>query len=139
MNAVDTNVFVYSLDDTDSQKQAKAKTLLARLVGTANGTVIPWQVAGELLNWLRKWERAGRASAADVEAHFRDLSALFPLVVPSASAFASYFDFYSRFSLSHWDSMLLAACKEAGVTTLYSEDMDGGTDYDGLKIVNPFV
>lgn len=35
--------------------------------------------------------------------------------------------------------MLLAACKEAGVTTLYSEDMDSGTDYDGLTILNPFV
>ena len=49
------------------------------------------------------------------------------------------FDLRSRFSLSHWDSMLLAACKEAGVTTLFSEDMDSGTDYDGLTIVNPFV
>ena len=44
----------------------------------------------------------------------------------------------SRFSLSHWDSMLLAACKEAGVTTLYSEDLDTGTDYNGLRVVNPF-
>jgi len=35
--------------------------------------------------------------------------------------------------------MLLAACKEAGVTTLYSEDMHSGTNYDGLSIVNPFA
>ena len=35
--------------------------------------------------------------------------------------------------------MLLAACKGAGVTALYSEDMDAGTDYDGLSIVNPFA
>ena len=35
--------------------------------------------------------------------------------------------------------MLLAACKEAGVTTLYSEDMAAGTKYDGLTIVNPFA
>ena len=35
--------------------------------------------------------------------------------------------------------MLLAACKEAGVDTLYSEDMAAGTNYDGLTIVNPFV
>ena len=35
--------------------------------------------------------------------------------------------------------MLLAACKEAGVTTLYSEDMDAATDYDGLSVVNPFA
>jgi predicted nucleic acid-binding protein len=71
--------------------------------------------------------------------HFRDLLALFPLVIPSVHAFAKYFDFYTRFRLSHWDSMLLAACKEAGVTRLYSEDMAAGTDYDGLQIVNPFV
>ena len=49
------------------------------------------------------------------------------------------FDLHSRFSLSHWDSMLLAACKDAGIDTLYSEDMDPGTDYDGLTIINPFV
>ncbi len=30
----------------------------------------------------------------------------------------------SRFSLSFWDSMLLAARKDAGVDTLYSEKMD---------------
>jgi predicted nucleic acid-binding protein len=35
--------------------------------------------------------------------------------------------------------MILAACKEAGVTTVYSEDLAGGADYDGLLIVNPFV
>jgi predicted nucleic acid-binding protein len=35
--------------------------------------------------------------------------------------------------------MWLAACKEVGVTTLYSEDMATGTDYDGLTIMNPFV
>lgn len=49
------------------------------------------------------------------------------------------FHLHVRFSLSHWDSLLLAACKEAGVTTLFSEDMDSGTDYDGLTVVNPFA
>ena len=54
MNAVDTNVFVYSLDANEPDKQAKAKLLLAGLVGVRPSTVLPWQVAGELLNWLRK-------------------------------------------------------------------------------------
>jgi predicted nucleic acid-binding protein len=74
-----------------------------------------------------------------VEAHFRDALALFPLKIPTAKVFEIGFAWHARFSLSHWDSMLLAACKEAGVTTLFSEDMDSGTDYDGLTIVNPFV
>jgi predicted nucleic acid-binding protein len=39
-------------------------------------------------------------------------------------------------SLFHWDSMVIAACLEANVETLYTEDF-GYSDIDGLKIVNP--
>lgn len=130
---------VYSLDVNDPDKQAKARELLARLVGAQPATILPWQVAGELLAWLRKCEAAGHVSSVDVEAHFRDMLAMFPLSLPTPQVFARYFDMHQQFRLSHWDAMLIAACKEAGVTTLYSEDMDAGTDYDGLTIVNPFV
>jgi len=34
--------------------------------------------------------------------------------------------------------MLIAACIEAGVDTLYTEDLTAGTSYDGLAVVNPF-
>jgi predicted nucleic acid-binding protein len=139
MNAVDTNVFVYALDDTETAKQAKAQELIGGLVQPPVQTVMLWQVAGELSSCLRKWESAGRITPADVERHFRDTLALFPLKVPSVRMFEIAFGLQARFSLSHWDSMLLAACKEAGVTMLYSEDMATGTDYDGLTIVNPFV
>ena len=139
MNGVDTNVFVYSLDVHEPAKQAKAKALLAGLTGAPPGTLLLGQVAGELLSVLRKWETQGRVSATNVEANFRDVLAMFPLSLTGPQVFARYFSLHSRFSLSHWDAMLLAACKEAGVTTLFSEDMDPGTDYDGLKIVNPFA
>jgi predicted nucleic acid-binding protein len=139
MNAVDTNVFIYALDADDPIKQAKARDLLQRLTQAADTTVLPWQVASELLGNLRRRESAGRISSTAVEFHFRSFFAMFPLVLPSAPVLDRYFDLFSRFSLSHWDAMLLAACKEAGVTTLYSEDMDPGTDYDGLTIINPFV
>jgi len=43
----------------------------------------------------------------------------------------------SRFSLSHWDSIVVAACLEANVETLYTEDF-GYSDIDRLKIVNTF-
>jgi predicted nucleic acid-binding protein len=101
--------------------------------------VLPWQVAAEILNNLRRSEQAGQIPAAQVETQLRSFLAMFPLVIPGASLFATYFSLYSRFSLSHWDAMLLAACREAGVTTLYSEDLDAGTTYDGLSIVNPFI
>ncbi len=139
MNAVDTNVFVYALDDDEPVKQAKAQQLFHRLAAAGSSAVLPWQVAGELLSNLRKRESAGQITAGDVESHFRNFVAMFPLVVPTLHALETYFELHARFSLSHWDAMLLAACKEAGVTTLYSEDLDAGTDYDGVKVVNPFA
>lgn len=139
MNAVDTNVLVYCVDATEPIKQSQAHELLGRLAQAPLETVLPWQVAGEFLNCLRKWESSGRIASADVESYFDDFLNMFPLAVPIASLFSISFDLRSRFSLSHWDAMLLAACKAASVTTIYSEDMDSGTDYDGLKIVNPFI
>src|SRR5438128_241720 len=139
MNAVDTNVYVYALDADEAAKQAKAIELFDRLTLQRADTVLVWQVAGEFLNQLRKWESQGRLTPAEVEAAFQRARAMFELRIPSEAVFQISFDLRARFSLSHWDSMLLSACKEAGVKTLYSEDMDAGTDYDGLVIVNPFV
>jgi predicted nucleic acid-binding protein len=139
MNAVDSNVFVYALDVDEPIKQAKAQNLFQQLALAGGSTVLPWQVAGELLSNLRKRELAGRITAAEVESHFRNFLALFPLAIPNVKVFSTYFDLQARFTLSHWDTMLLAACKESGVTILYSEDLDPGTDYDGMKVVNPFA
>jgi predicted nucleic acid-binding protein len=101
--------------------------------------VLVWQVAGEFLAQLRKWQSQDRLTPAEVEAAFQRARSMFAIRTPTEAIFQISFDLHLRFSLSHWDSMLLGACKEAGVTTLYSEDMDAGTDYDGLTIVNPFA
>lgn len=35
--------------------------------------------------------------------------------------------------------MLLAACIDAGVDTLYTEDLSHGVVYDGVSVNNPFA
>lgn len=42
------------------------------------------------------------------------------------------------YSLSHWDSMIVAACAEAGVTTLFTEDMGAPRVIDVAPLINPF-
>lgn len=44
-----------------------------------------------------------------------------------------------RYSLSHWDSTIVAAASESGVTYLYSEDLHNKFIYESLKIINPFA
>lgn len=138
MNAVDANVFVYAIDDDEPIKQAKANELLDRLLRDSSDTITPWQVAAEFLAVLRKWQDAGRLTPQDAEDDFRDMLKMFPVRLPRVRVFKISLDLRSRFSLSHWDSMLIAACKQAGVDVLYSEDMDNGAVYDGVRIENPF-
>jgi predicted nucleic acid-binding protein len=42
-------------------------------------------------------------------------------------------------NLSFWDAMIVAACVEGGVRTLYSEDFDASTSaLTGVTVINPF-
>jgi predicted nucleic acid-binding protein len=59
MNAVDTNVYVYVLDADEPEKQVKALELFDRLSAKERETVLLWQVVGEFLNQLRRWQAKG--------------------------------------------------------------------------------
>jgi len=138
MNAIDTNVFVYFFDDDEPAKQAKATELLGRLVTPPSQTLLMWQVAGELLSCLRRWQSLGKVSDDDVRAHVADVLNMFPMAMPTRNVIPRSLDLTSRHSLSHWDSMLVAACIESHVDILYTEDMDNGATYDSVTIVDPF-
>ena len=137
MNAIDTNVLVYAIDHSDPLKQTKAVSLLKGLGPT--GTVLLWQVVGEYLCCLRRFAAAGTFPAADVEAEILDLLRAFPLALPTREVVPQSLCLSSRYSLSHWDSMLIAACVEADVDTLYSENLDDGMTYQSVTVMNPFV
>jgi predicted nucleic acid-binding protein len=139
MNAVDTNILVYSLDDRDAVKRNKARTLLRQLrVGSVQAIML-WQVAGEFLRQLRAWRDQGTMSQARVLRYFALYRRFYALVTPGPQVLDRALDLAERFSLSHWDSMLLAACLEASVDTLYTEDMGAPTRFDTVQLVNPFI
>jgi predicted nucleic acid-binding protein len=43
-----------------------------------------------------------------------------------------------RYQISYWDAAIIAAAKEMGCATVYSEDLNDGQTYDGVTIINPF-
>ena len=137
MNAIDTNVLVYSIDSTEPEKQARAREIL-RGLHESSETVLLWQVAGEYLNCLRRFAGSGRFPAEDIDDEILDWLKVFPLFLPTRGLIKHSLALTSRYSLSHWDSMLLAACIEAGVETLYSEDLDARMKYDSVTVISPF-
>jgi len=139
MNAVDTNILVYFVDRDEPVKRAKAIELLDNLVQEDVETVLLWQVAAEFLSCLRRWEREERIGRQETLGNLERLDSMFRCVLPTQAVLGKSLDLSSRYSLSHWDSMLVAACIEAGVRKLYSEDLASGTQYDSMTVVNPFT
>jgi predicted nucleic acid-binding protein len=139
MIAIDTNVLIYSLDRNDIEKRAKARSLLRKLRRQPEDVVIPWQVVGELLRFLRSLQDQKRIGREDLERVFSAYRRLFPLALPTPTILDQAISLTNRYSLSHWDSMLLGACAEAKVDTLYTEDMGAPAVIDRIALINPFV
>ena len=139
MNAIDTNILLYSVDRNDPAKQRKAQELLMQLHLAGDQTVLLWQVLGETAQQLRRWRDQGRLTTAEYAQHINAFKNIFPLVMPTPDAFDCALSLSERFSLSHWDSMILGACQAAGATRLYTEDIGAPRVIDGIELVNPFA
>jgi predicted nucleic acid-binding protein len=137
MNAIDTNVLIYRLDRAEPIKQATARGLI-RSLAVQGDTVLHWQVAGEFLRQLSAWRDQGRLSHDQVVRFSSAVRRLFPLVLPTELSIDRALHYAHTYTLSHWDSMLVAACAEAHVTTLYTEDMGAPRKIDTVELVNPF-
>jgi len=137
MNAIDTNILVYRVDRNEPSKQPLASELLHQLSGNRN-TVLLWQVLAEFARWLKASEHAQRIEPTAVIEYINAVRRELPLRMPTPDCLDRALDLASRYSLSHWDSMLLAACLEAGVTTLYTEDMGAPRTIDSIELINPF-
>jgi predicted nucleic acid-binding protein len=132
MIAVDTNILIYVNDPRDPVKQGIASSLVLSLIDG----VLLWQVACEHLAASRKLEPLGY-DRAQAWQYLRDLRQVWYTVLPTWSVLDRAEQLINRFSLSYWDAMIVAACLEANVQTLYTEDF-GYPNMDGLMIVNPF-
>jgi predicted nucleic acid-binding protein len=133
MNAVDTNVLLYVHDPRDAAKQATASNLLQ----SVSDGVLLWQVACAYLAASRKLVPFGY-NLAQAYQDVRDLQRIWFTLLPSWSTLDRAERLVNNYSLSFWDAMIIAACLEAGVTRLYSEDFDAYAHVDGLQLVNPF-
>jgi predicted nucleic acid-binding protein len=137
MNAIDTNVLIYRLNRSDSRKQAIARRLI-RDLAIQGDTILPWQVAGEFLRQLSTWRDQGRLTHEQVVRFDLALHSMFPLVLPVEAMLDRAPNYARLYTLSHWDSMLIAACADAGVEVLYTEDMGAPRTIDIVELVNPF-
>lgn len=64
---------------------------------------------------------------------------VFRLIPPSQDILRAAQQLHLQKHVSFWDSLILAACVEAGVDTLYTEDIPGHASPAGLHVIDPFA
>lgn len=133
MTAVDTNVLIYSHDPRDTRKQTIALSILNSL----KDGVLLWQVACEFVAASRKLEPFG-LTQAQARHEIEALRCVWASLLPSWDLLDQSKQMTRQYNLSFWDSMIIAACLEASVDQLYSEDFDSYPTIGTLQIVNPF-
>ena len=131
---LDSNVLVYALSDAppERKKRNTAATLLAEQdFGTS------YQVLME--TWVVATRRMAKPVPEEKVAVFLDRVLAFPCVPGAADLYRQAFRLSRRYEIHPYDAAIVAAAQELGAHTLYSEDLSDGQEYDGVKVVNPFV
>ena len=134
---LDSNVFVYAVDNASPAKQAVALRLLKQ-AHTHQSAVISFQVVQETLHVLRRKFRVV-ANPPDTHDFLRNVLAPLWRVQPSAALYARALDVQERHQFSFYDALIVAAALEAGCPRLLSEDLQHGQRIEGLTIKNPFL
>jgi predicted nucleic acid-binding protein len=63
----------------------------------------------------------------------------YPVIEPDSAVLCHAPELRKQYRFSFWDGLIVAAAFSAGLTTLYTEDMQHGLVIDGsLQIINPF-
>ncbi|MBT3217543.1 MAG: PIN domain-containing protein [Proteobacteria bacterium] len=132
---LDTNILVYSFDDTDVRKRSRARELISTAL-QGSGT-ISYQVVQEFLNVaLRKFARPMTINEAQ---DYLD-AVLVPLcqIHSEPDLYKDALVVRLRWRFSFYDSLVVAAAQRAGCDILYSEDLQHGQQLGGVTVIDPF-
>ena len=132
MITFDTNVAVYAWDSAEPTKQSAARSIIDRL---SRRGVLGLQVIGETQNVLRRrlkqppWEAAQNA---------RNLLVAFRIFAATEANAEEALALMAAGLMSYWDALLLTAARDAGCTTMLTEDLQDGFRFGPLQVVSPF-
>lgn len=131
---LDTNVLLYAADQDEPARRAVARDLL-RAAADAGEGVISTQVAQEFYVGATKKLAVEPLRAKAILAALRPLE----IVTIQLDDINRAMDGSILWQLSFWDALILIAAAKGRCSTVYSEDLNPGQLYEGVRVVNPFV
>lgn len=130
---LDTNIVVYANDKRDKYKQDKALELITGLMKANRGTISTQVLQEYTFVALRKLEQKH-------EIILRQLKLLesFEVVKQSPEMIRRAVEIMDSYKIGFWDSCIISNAEYANCTVIYSEDLNAGQYYSGIRIKNPF-
>jgi predicted nucleic acid-binding protein len=131
---LDTNILLYagSAAPADGLKSERSQNLILNTRFAISAQVIQEFIA----NALRKKELGLRESNIDA---FLELTTLVPVLPITRELLIQSNLLRRKHKISPWDATVVAAALELGCHTLYTEDLNHGQNFNGLKVINPFL
>ena len=134
---LDSNIFIYAYDPRDPRKQSTAINLIRSVTSDRSGTV-SYQVLQEFLHFALV-KAASKMRHDDALRVLEDVFRPMLAVHSSAGLFADAIRIHERYRLRWYDSLIVAAAQQAGCDRLYSEDLQHGQQFGGVRVENPFL
>jgi len=131
---LDANILLYACSKApnDGDKSRRAKHLVLSTPFALSAQVLQEFIANALRKKSLGISEANINATLELASIVRVLPITYELILTATAI-------RRRFQVSHWDSTIIAAAKELGCKTLYSEDLNHGQDFDGVTIINPFL
>ena len=130
---IDTNVLVYASDDDTPAKQHIARALIAEQGGSA---VVSTQVLQEY--FVAATRKLGVAPLRAKEV-INGAQTAFETIVVTPQIINRAVDGSVLWEVSFWDALTLACAEDAACTVVFSEDLNSGQRYGGVRVHNPFA
>lgn len=131
---IDTNILVYSLDPKNQEKKDLARKILKKIVETQQ-PVISTQVIQEFYVVASSKLKADSIAVKNIIHNFHNME----IVNNDLALIEEAIDISILSQLSFWDSLIIAAAEKANCEYVFSEDLNSGQSYRGVKVLNPFL
>ena len=131
---IDTNLFVYSIDQREPEKKEKARAILKKIIDS-HQPVISTQVIKEYYVVATTKLKAEQLIVKNIIHNFRNME----VVNNDLDLIEQAIDISVISQLSFWDSLIIAAAEKANCEFVFSEDLNAGQTYRGVMVIDPFI
>jgi predicted nucleic acid-binding protein len=135
---LDTNIFVYAIDTSEEGaiKGKKARSIIRECIEYKNG-VISTQVIQEF--FVVSTRKIKKKLSVDQALEFLRYISVLEIIYPDEHMIFAAARKLNKHQISFWDAMIIQSATAAGCSVLLSEDLQHGSEINGIRIFNPFA